>query len=57
MFTQVRNAMYMIGVNRKEALQTGGWSTAASALQFQTLDSDWSTSPEMSGNAEYPPSS
>ncbi|KRZ09254.1 hypothetical protein T11_3729 [Trichinella zimbabwensis] len=32
----------------KEALQTGGWSTAAPVPRFQTLDPDWSTSPDMS---------
>ncbi|KRZ11490.1 hypothetical protein T11_8860 [Trichinella zimbabwensis] len=37
-------------VKRKEALQPGSWSTAAPVPRFQTLDPDWSTSPDMSGH-------
>ncbi|KRZ67634.1 hypothetical protein T10_11393 [Trichinella papuae] len=36
-------------IKRKEALQPGSWSTAAPVPRFQTLDPDWSTSPDMSG--------
>ncbi|KRZ71498.1 hypothetical protein T10_10622 [Trichinella papuae] len=41
-------------VKGKVALRTGGWSMAAPVPRFQTLGPDWSTSPDMSGNAEYP---
>ncbi|KRZ02847.1 hypothetical protein T11_12630 [Trichinella zimbabwensis] len=41
-------------VKRKETLRTGGWSTAAPVPRFQTLAPDWSTGPDMFGNAEYP---
>ncbi|KRX48884.1 hypothetical protein T05_10440 [Trichinella murrelli] len=43
-----------VQVKEKEALRTGGWFKAAPVPQFQTLVSDWSTSSDMSGNAEFP---
>ncbi|KRY17580.1 hypothetical protein T12_2193 [Trichinella patagoniensis] len=41
-------------MKEKEALRTGGWFKAAPVPQFQTLVSDWSTSSDMTGNAEFP---
>ncbi|KRZ74437.1 hypothetical protein T10_12134 [Trichinella papuae] len=39
--------------NGKEAIRTRSWSTVALIPRFQTLAvPDWSTSPDMSGNAQ-----
>ncbi|XP_003377663.1 conserved hypothetical protein [Trichinella spiralis] len=38
-------------MNEREALRTGGWLTTAPVPCSQTIAPDWSTSPDMSGNA------
>ncbi|KRY29478.1 hypothetical protein T01_7186 [Trichinella spiralis] len=43
-----------IRMKGKEVLRTGSWLTAAPVPRFQTLAPDWSTSPDMSGSAEFP---